>query len=310
MPFAFRPARRESVGLLIGLAGASGSGKTYSALRLATGIAGVKRFAVIDTEAGRANHYADQFQFDHGDLTPPFTPERYGDAIAAADALHYPAIVVDSMSHEWAGDGGILDWQESEIDRMAGTTDFRKREAVKIAAWQQPKRAHKKLVQQLLQVRAHLILCFRAEPKIEMVRNADGKIEIRDKQSLTGVNGWHPVTEKGLPFELTVSFMLTPDRPGVPIPIKLQEQHKSLFPDGAPINEDAGRRLALWAHGATPPDPPTPRTDFDWLAQINAATTLAELAAVGDQLKAAGPMAAARRNALGKAFKERRKGLT
>src|SRR5487761_2438972 len=66
--FTFRPAVRENVGLLIGLIAPSGGGKTYTAMRLATGIAGDKRFCVIDTEAGRAKHYADQFAFDHGDL--------------------------------------------------------------------------------------------------------------------------------------------------------------------------------------------------------------------------------------------------
>src|SRR5689334_8290331 len=102
--FSFRPAVREGVGLLIGLAGSSGSGKTYTALRLASGMAGDKPFAVIDTEAGRAKHYADQFTFHHGDLTPPFSPARYSEAIKAADEAGYPVIVVDSCSHEHAGE--------------------------------------------------------------------------------------------------------------------------------------------------------------------------------------------------------------
>src|SRR3954466_8729879 len=198
MPFNFRPAPRENVGLLIGLSGGTGSGKTFTAMRLAQGIAGDKPFAVIDTEAGRANHYADRFKFDHGDLTPPFTPDRYAEAIAAADAAKYPVIVVDSTSHEWAGEGGILDWQEAELDRMAGT-DWKKREACKMAAWIKPKVSHKRMVQRLLQVRAHLILCFRAEPKVEMARDANGKLEIREKKSLTGLQGWIPITEKSLP---------------------------------------------------------------------------------------------------------------
>src|SRR3982751_4549937 len=101
MPFSFRPAARENVGLLIGLSGGTGSGKTFTAMRLAKGIAGDKPFAVIDTEAGRAKHYADQFKFDHGDLKPPFRPDAYLEAIVAADAAGYPVIAVDSMSHEW-----------------------------------------------------------------------------------------------------------------------------------------------------------------------------------------------------------------
>jgi hypothetical protein len=287
MPFTFRPATRENVGLIVGLSGASGSGKTFTAMRLAHGIAGDRPFAVIDTEAGRARHYADQFRFDHGDLKPPFRPDAYADAIAAADAGGYPAIVVDSMSHEWAGDGGILDWQEDELQRLAGD-DWKKREACKLAAWIKPKMAHKQFVQRLLQVRAHLILCFRAEPKIEMVRGESGKMEIREKQSLTGLHGWIPITEKNLPYELTASFLLMADKPGVPLPIKLQAQHRDLFPLDQPITEASGARLAAWARGAAPTSTATAAADgalLDWLAQIEAATTKRDLLAINRELK-------------------------
>lgn len=242
MTFTFRPAVRENVSLLIGLAGGTGAGKTYTAMRLAAGIAGAKPFAVIDTEAGRAKHYADQFKFDHGDLAPPFRPDAYADAIAAADRAGYPVIVVDSMSHVWAGDGGVLDWQEEEFQRMGG------RDSVKIASWIKPKMAHKHMVAKLLQVRAHLILCFRAEEKIEIIKE-DGKTKIVPKMGPTGLNGWLPVCEKTLPFELTASFLLTADAPGVPKPIKLQQQHRPLFPLDKPITEDSGRLVAEWASG-------------------------------------------------------------
>lgn len=251
--FSFRPAVREAVGLLIGLAGGTGSGKTFSALRLASGIAGNRPFALIDTEAGRAKHYADQFKFDHGDLTAPFSPHAYAEAIAAADKAGYPVIVVDSVSHLWAGDGGVLDMQEKELDRMAGD-DWKKREAVKMAAWIKPKMEHKKMVQRLLQVRAHLILCFRAEEKVDIVREPDDhgkmKTKIVPKQSLTGLDGWVPVCEKNLPFELTASFLLLAKNPGIPHPIKLQQQHRALFPLDKPITEDSGRLIAQWASGA------------------------------------------------------------
>jgi hypothetical protein len=250
MTFSFRPAVRENVGLLIGLMGSSGSGKTFTAMRLASGIAAGKPFAVIDTEAGRAKHYADQFKFDHGDLKPPFTPAAYADAIAAADDADYPVIVVDSCSHEWAGDGGVLDMQEDELERMAGQ-DWAKRERVKMAAWIRPKMAHKHMVQKLLQVRAHLILCFRAEEKIEMVKDEQGKLKIVPKKSLVGLDGWIPVCEKNLPYELTASFLLTADHPGVPKPIKLQEQHRILFPLDKPITEESGRAIADWAAGGS-----------------------------------------------------------
>lgn len=262
MTFAFKTAVRENVPLLLGLAGGTGSGKTYTAMRLASGIAGGKPFALIDTEAGRGKHYADQFKFDHGDLHAPFRPDAYTEAILAADRAGYPVIVVDSMSHVWAGDGGVLDWQEEELDRMAGQ-DWKKREGCKMAAWIRPKTSHKKMVQRLLQVRAHLILCFRAEEKVEMTRGDDGKMKIVPKQSLTGLDGWIPICEKNLPFELTASFLLLAREPGVPHPIKLQEQHRPLFPLDVPITEESGKRIAEWAAGGAGPDPKTrpPRTE-------------------------------------------------
>jgi len=260
--FTFSPARRTGVGLLIGLCGGTGSGKTFSALRLATGMARGKRFCLIDTEAGRALHYADRFAFDHGDLKPPFRPEAYADAIAAADAAGYPVVVVDSMSHSWAGEGGCLDWQEEELNRMAGD-DWRKREACRMASWIRPKISHKKMVARLLQVRAHVILCFRAEEKIEMVKDTSGKLIVRPRESVTGLDGWVPVAEKSLPYELTASFLLTADAPGVPKPIKLQEQHRAMFPTGSPVAESAGEQIAKWAGGGTDGSakaPPTPGT--------------------------------------------------
>jgi hypothetical protein len=242
MSFEFRPAVRENVPLLIGLAGGTGSGKTFSAMTLAKGIAGSKRFAVIDTENGRAKHYAETFSFDVADLKAPFRPQQYADAIQAADEAGYPVVVVDSMSHEWAGDGGCLDWHD---ELMGG--DQKKN----LSAWIEPKRAHKHMVTRLLQMRAHVILCFRAEPKVEAVRE-NGQTKIVPKASLTGLDGWLPISEKNLPYELTASFLLMADAPGVPKPIKLQEQHKTLVRLDGPLGEGAGKRLAEWAAGKTP----------------------------------------------------------
>jgi len=303
MAFTFRPAARENVGLLIGLSGGTGSGKTYSAFRLAHGIAGDQPFAVIDTEAGRAKHYADRFRFDHGDLKPPFRPDRYAEAIKAADDAKYSVIVADSMSHEWAGEGGILDWQEDELERMA-KDDARKRETMKMAAWIKPKMAHKQFVQRLLQVRAHLILCFRAEPKIEMKRGADGRMEIVEKQSLTGLHGWIPICEKNLPYELTASFLLMADKPGVPQPIKLEHQHLDLFPEGKPITEECGARLAAWAKGGTPP---ASDAAADWLTKMKDARTKDALVEVGRELRAVKNMPAATVKALRAAYAARLK---
>lgn len=248
MSFEFHPAVRQNVPLIIGLAGSTGSGKTFSALRLAKGLAGDDRFALIDTEAGRALHYAEEFPFDHGSLEAPFTPARYAEAIKAADQAGYPVIVVDSASHEHAGEGGLLDMHEDVLRRMAGD-DWRRREVSTMAAWVEPKRDHKRFVSQLLQLKAHLVLCFRAEEKIEMAKE-NGKTVVRPKRSLVGLDGWIPVAEKNLPYELTASFLLTADHPGIPKPIKIEQQHRLLIPLDQPIGEETGVALAAWARGA------------------------------------------------------------
>lgn len=251
----FKPAKRDqaSTSVIIGVIGPSGGGKTWSALLLARGLCPKgKRPAVIDTESGRALHYSDHFEFDHANLAPPFRPERYLEAIREAEKEGYPVIVVDSMSHEHAGQGGLLDWHDEELDatvdrarkRGDDRPEWAIREASKLAAWINPKSAHKEMIQGLLQVRAHIILCFRAEEKIKMEKDSKGKTQIVPL-------GWMPVCEKNIPYELTCSFILTPDKPGVPQPVKLQEQHRAMFPAGKPITEECGRLLAAWASGET-----------------------------------------------------------
>jgi hypothetical protein len=240
---SFRPAVRENVSLLIGVAGGTGSGKTWSAMALATGLANGEQFAVIDTENGRARHYADQFAFDVSDLAAPFTPDAYAEAILAADQAGYPVVVVDSASHEHAGDGGLLDMHEAEYQRMGG------KDSAKMAAWIKPKMAHKQMVNKLLQVKAHVILAFRAQQSIEIVKDAQGKMQVVPKKTLTGLDGWIPIAEKNLPYELTLSFLLTADAPGVPKPIKLQAQHRVFVPLDAPLSVETGRQLGEWARG-------------------------------------------------------------
>jgi hypothetical protein len=247
MTISFRPAKRESVNLLIGVAGASGSGKTYSALRLASGISDGAPFAVLDTERGRSKHYAAMFKFEVAQMEPPFSPAAYLEAIEAADAAGYPVIVVDSMSHSWAGDGGCMDMQEAEFERLTKGKEERA-DAFKLLSWAKPKQEHKRMLYGLLKVKAHVILCFRAEPKVEM-KKENGKTVIVPKQSLTSTDGWIPICEKSLPFELTASALLMPDHPGVPKWIKLQEQHRVMFPPETKLDEGAGRSIAAWARG-------------------------------------------------------------
>ncbi len=284
----FKSAERQNISLLIGLAGGTGSGKTMSAMRIATGMVGRgKKFAVIDTENGRSLHYAPRhgeppdyrqtFCFDHLDLRAPFRPEAYVEAIEAADKAGYEAIVVDSMSHVWAGEGGVLDWQEEELDRMAGT-DWKKREACNLASWKRPKMSHKQMVSRLLQVKAHRILSFRAEEKIKMIKvhkenvygpqnydpitgeeleqEATGQIIVPEgfKESDVGKtvvssDGWQPIAEKYFPYELTLSLLFNASSPGIPKFMKPQEQLNGMIPMQSKINESVGAAMAAWARG-------------------------------------------------------------
>ena len=249
MTFTLRPAVREKIGLLFGVSGASGSGKTYTALLLAKGIAnGTGRIAVIDTEAGRALHYAPRktvvadhtkgtFDFLHLDFPPPFTPSRYIEAIRAAEEAGATVIVVDSMSHEWAGEGGCSDMQLAEAERMAKASG-KTMDAMTAPAWKRPKLEHQRMMARLIQTRSHLIFCLRAQEKVKIV---GGKV--------TPV-GFQPISEKSFPFELSGSFMLHPDRPGCPdwgLPKKLNSDLQSIFPDGHLIGPEAGKRLRMWA---------------------------------------------------------------
>ncbi len=265
MAYEFRKAVRSGAKTLTGFSGGTGSGKTWTSLCYSKGLAGGKRFGLIDTENGRASMYADFFDFDVLEIYAPFTPEKYFDAIKAAEKAGYPVIVVDQFSHEWEGEGGILDAQDRIVDEMverslkSGDTrkEWQLRESHNMRAWAEAKRPHKSMMTHLTQMKCHLVINFRAEDKIEIAKEEkDGKVKtiIRPKQTLTGTQGWVPICERRMPFELTASFLLLADRPGFPIPIKLQEQHKKFFPLDKPISEESGRQMAEWARGgaATP----------------------------------------------------------
>ncbi|MBA2684744.1 MAG: AAA family ATPase [Gemmatimonadaceae bacterium] len=262
MTTTFKPAKRENVPLLIGLDGASGSGKTYSALLLADGIASTigaaqgrdGRIFGIDTERGRMLHYADDFKFMHGAVEPPFRPQAYGDAIKQAETAGADVIVIDSFSHCWEGEGGVREWAE-ELERGGERSPKN---------WMVPKTAHKRLVNQMLAVRAHIIVCLRSEEKmkIEAVAqtNPDGspkmwqgkpstKMVITPAADVPLLERWVPICEKRFPFEITTSLLLTPQDPGVPIPRKLQEQHRPFFPEEQRIGREAGEALARWSMG-------------------------------------------------------------
>lgn len=254
--FTFKPATREQTPLLLGLVGPSGGGKTYSGLRLATGIQSVVggQVAVIDTEARRSLHYANKFKFLHLDFAPPHSPDRYLDAIRAAMQAGAKTIMVDSMSHEHEGAGGVLEWHEAELDRMAGD-DYRKRDAMNFLAWAKPKASRRKLINGLLQMHCNFVFCFRAKEKIKMVKQANGKTVPTDA-------GWQAIAGEEFVFEMTDRFLLPPGANGVPdlsqdawstgVP-KVPADHQDIIGQGKPLDESMGAALARWAMGDVAP---------------------------------------------------------
>lgn len=264
MTITFAPAVRANVPLLIGLDGASGSGKTYSAQLLAKGIAEEigraqgreGRVFGLDTERRRMLHYADDFRFMHGEINPPFEPKAYADGISAAERAGADVIIIDSFSHEWEGEGGVREWAQRE--EAGGKKPP--------ANWMAPKLAHQRLVNQMLASPAHIIVCLRSQEKMKIEAvpqfESDGvtpkmwrgkqstKMEITAAADLPLLERWAAICEKRFPFEITTSLLLTPDAPGVPHPRKLQRQHRPFFPDGQAITADSGRMLAAWAMGA------------------------------------------------------------
>ncbi len=271
MPFQYRRAVRKGIRLVIGMTGGTNTGKTYSAIELAIGLAQGRRVCVIDTENERALHYADQFDFDHVDFQPPFGPDRYAEAIKGADKNDYGALIIDSGSHSHIGEGGMIDLHETAWAK------FKFAEKMKMLAWAKPKQQHRNFIQAMLRAKSHVILCLRAEHKVEISKDAAGKMLVGDAK-------WQAVCEKHLPFELITFFLFEPSAPGVPIPIKLQEQHRHMFPAGQQITREMGAAMAAWAAGGSPSQDPAKLADL--LGQITAAATPEELEKIGAAFRA------------------------
>ena len=191
-----REAQRAGARLVIGLAGVSGSGKTYSALQLAYGLANgnAKKVGLLDTENRRGSLYADALKnkqgqvqrFLIGDLYAPFSPQRYVDAILEFQKAGVEVLVIDSGSHEWEGTGGCED-----IANDGNPKNPR---------WNEAKRQHKRFMNTLLACDMHIIVCLRAREKVKLVRR-DGKTEYEPQGVL-------PVCEKNFLFELTASLLM------------------------------------------------------------------------------------------------------
>ena len=257
--FTFAPAASftERAGVFVSLTGGTNSGKTYSALRLARGIAGPEgKIAVLDTEGGRTLHLKRDFAFDASVMEAPFRPERFAEAAEAAERAGYAVLVIDSFSMEWVGIGGVLDWQAEELEtsvqralanRNNNRPEWKLRESFKMASWIKPKTAHKSMVYALLQRRIPIIFSIRGEETVKPGENPGDK-PTRILKS---------VCNSQFPFEVTVSFRLEADRKGFidlsdPKTWKMEGAHRSIFRHGEQLGETHGAALAAWARGEAP----------------------------------------------------------
>jgi len=241
MPFTFRPATRENTPLIVGLAGPTKSGKTFSAHRIARGLAGEGTVAMINAEGAKGHQYSDRFDYLAADIEAPFRPERYTEALKAALALKpRPAVVIiDSLSHMHDGPGGMLEYHDAELDRLAGD-DQRARLRNQWTAWIKPKAAENEFIYTMLGADCHLILCFRAKEKLKIVKGKD-PVDL----------GWQPIAGERVAFETIFTLTLPPHSKGVPdLSIsEMREPFDKLIPGGQPLSEETGGKLAAWAAG-------------------------------------------------------------
>ncbi len=268
----FRPAKRENTPLIIGLAGPTKSGKTYSAHRIARGLAKGGTVAMVNAEGAKGHQYSDKFDYLAADLEAPYRPERYTEALKAALALEpRPAVVIiDSVSHMHDGPGGILEYHEDELDRLAGQ-DTKARQRSTFSAWVKPKAAENEFIYTMLGADCHIVLCMRAKEKIRIVKGKD-PVDL----------GWQPIVGDRVAFETIFTLTLPPHSKGVPDMevSEMREPFDSLVPVGRQLDEALGLALAEWAVGPSA----APSGDFSALAD--------ELLGLADQLDARQAVAA------------------
>jgi hypothetical protein len=238
MALQFKKATKLESRLRLAFVGPAGSGKTYSALSVATGLGG--RIAVIDTERGSASKYADLFEFDVLELES-FAPTMFVQAIKAAESAGYDIIIIDSLSHAWIGRDGALEQVDNHARKDRGGNSF--------AAWRHITPKHNEMVDAIIGARAHVIATMRAKTEWVVEKDKNGK-------SVPRKIGLAPVQRDGLEFEFdlvgdldiencwTVTKTRCPaftgkliERPGVQVAEVLKEWLR-----GAPRPVEEGRK--------------------------------------------------------------------
>ncbi len=183
----FTPATRKKAKLRLGLDGPAGTGKTYTALRLAFTIG--KRVAVIDTESGSASKYQGDspdgvpFDFDVLELDS-FAPTDYTAAIEEAGRLGYDVLIIDGLSHAWQGKDGAL-----ELVNKKGGNSF--------TAWKDVTPMHTRMIEAIIRAPLHVIATLRSKTEYVLETNANGKQEPRKI-------GMAPIQRAGMEYEFDI----------------------------------------------------------------------------------------------------------
>ncbi len=235
MTVVIKKAERSQSKLRIGLAGPSGSGKTMSSLKLARGLVGpAGKICLIDTERGSAQLYAHVTDFDVIEIKAPFAPKKYIEAIEAAEDAKYDVIIIDSLSHAWTDEGGILD-QADKLEK-AGKNRF--------TMWADLTPQHRMLVNAMLNTDAHLIGCVRSKQEYALDKDAQtGKSTVKKL-------GMAPIQREGMEYEFTVFIDIAQNHVA-----QTSKDRTDLFRNEVwTITEETGERLITWLNSAKAPE--------------------------------------------------------
>lgn len=223
----FKRAERKRVKLKIAITGPSGAGKTFSALELASGLG--QKIALIDTENDSASLYSDRFEFDSLVIDPPYTIPKYMEAIKAAEQAGYDALVIDSISHAWAGDGGLLSKKEA-MDARGGNN---------FANWGTITKEQEAFKAMLLNANVHMVCTMRSKQEYAQVGEG-GKLKV---QKL----GLAPIQRDGMEYEFTTVFDVAMDHKAA-----VSKDRTGLFEGRIEtITKKVGEELMTWLSGAT-----------------------------------------------------------
>lgn len=219
-----KKATRKQVKLRLNLSAPSGAGKTYSALRMAKGIVkDWEKIAVIDTENGSASLYSHLGEFSVIDLTPPFSPEKYIEALQICEQAGIECVIIDSSSHEWTT---LLEQNEALANASFKGNTW--------AAWSKTTPRHDKFVNAVLHSNMHVITCTRSKTETVQEGGRVKKVGMKDLQR----DGWE--------YELTISLNIDRDS-HLATPSK---DRTNLFEGGQPflITEETGEKIAEWCN--------------------------------------------------------------